>query len=50
MTPAETALDEQLEAALRAATDESARYHIRQALQIQIAEQEVREAGARTEI
>ena len=34
-------LDEQLEAALDAATDESARYHIRQALQIQRLEREL---------
>ena len=33
-----SSVDEQLEAALDAATDESARYHIREALQLRVAE------------
>jgi hypothetical protein len=41
MTLSDHPLDEQLEAALDAATDESARYHIRQALQIQLLEREL---------
>ena len=33
-------IDAHLEAALREATDEQARYHIRQALQLRVVEQE----------
>jgi hypothetical protein len=40
MTTASRSLDEHLEAALESATDETARYHIRQALQLRLVETE----------
>jgi predicted transcriptional regulator len=40
MTATSRSLDDHLEAALESATDESARYHIRQALQLRLVEAE----------
>ncbi|MBX0347296.1 MULTISPECIES: hypothetical protein [Haloarcula] len=40
MEPTQDALDSHLEAALEAADDDTTRYHLRQALQLRIAEKE----------
>jgi hypothetical protein len=50
MTLPKDAIEKELEAALRAATDDDTRYHIRQALQLRIAERHINETGARTEV
>ncbi|MBX0323103.1 hypothetical protein EGH21_08695 [Halomicroarcula sp. F13] len=40
MQPTQTSLDSHLEAALEEADDDTTRYHLRQALQLRIAEKE----------